>query len=133
MSPLPSIFSRVVADISTRGFTRFAVMSTLTAAVAALVTGPRLLRTAAPEPTSGSVAMAGGDTVTVYGPRQFQAPVGGGGLVTNYGERFSLAVTPLKKYTLRVTNGAPDGSARVSGGQVKLDGLTVVSQQDIAA
>jgi len=133
MSPLQSIVSRVVADISTRGFTRFAVMSTLTVAVAALVTGPRLLRTAAPEPTSGSVAMASGDTVTVYGPRQFQAPVGSGGLVTNYGERFSLAVTPLKKYTLRVTNGAPDGSARVSGGQVKFNGFTVVSQQDMAA
>src|SRR5438876_1650121 len=131
---LPSSLSaRQFARISSRGFARPAALATLTAGIAGLAIGPRMLRTTPAEPASASVVMASGDTVTVYGPRQFQAPVGGGGVVTNYGERFSLARTPLKKYTLRGTNGAPDGSARVSGGQVKFNGLTVVSPQDIAA
>ena len=52
------------------------------------------------------------DTVTIYGPRQFDTP--NGRMVTHI-ETFSPSVISGKQYFLRFTNGAPDGTHRAPG------------------
>ena len=69
------------------------------------------------------------DTVVVYGPQIFDTPNGG---PQNHVERFALTLTPGRRYTLRVDNGAPDGSGRVSDGSVVLNGWEVLSSTDLS-
>jgi hypothetical protein len=65
---------------------------------------------------------------TLYGPRRFvrsRGPV----------DLFAVDISTLRfeaPFTLHVRNGASDGSERVFGGSVVLDGRTMLSQQDFA-
>src|SRR6478752_6747066 len=58
-------------------------------------------------PERPAVAMAPGDTVVVYGPRQFNGTTGNG---TTYVERFTIALQPGRKYELKLVNGTAGGS-----------------------
>ena len=64
------------------------------------------------------------DTVTIYGPRQFDTP--NGRKVTHI-ETFSPSVISGKQYFLRFTSGAPDGTHRATGGGVNLNGATIIA------
>ena len=68
------------------------------------------------------------DSVAVFGPKRFGTPTGG----SSYGvERFAILAGPTAKYSLRVKNGADDGSARLDSARVVLNGVTVYSGADL--
>lgn len=71
-----------------------------------------------------------GDTVVAYGPLTVSTSTGSAQL---HVERFPLTVAPGQRYLLRVENGLPDGSARVTGGAVVLNGSEVLSESILAA
>ena len=64
------------------------------------------------------------DTVTVYGPRQFDTPTGSN---ATHIETFSPTVISGKLVFLRFANGAPDGTHRATAGVVKLNGATIIA------
>ena len=66
------------------------------------------------------------DTVVVWGPRRFVGAEPGRVGV----EVIALTVVPTRRYTLRVRNGAPDGTARVTGGEVVFNNWQVVSPDE---
>ncbi|MGH7674521.1 MAG: hypothetical protein ACREMV_04540, partial [Gemmatimonadales bacterium] len=76
-----------------------------------------------------SLAVTSGDTVVVYGPRRFETPTGS---AANHIERFAVAVQPGQRYTLWVDNGNPDGTGRVTGGSVRLNGSEILSSATLA-
>ncbi len=68
------------------------------------------------------------DSVAVFGPKRFGTPTGG----SSYGvERFAILAGPNARYSLRVKNGADDGSARLDSARVVLNGVTVYSGADL--
>jgi RHS repeat-associated protein len=67
------------------------------------------------------------DTTVLFGPRQFNATSSG----ALYVEQFTTTVDHSAKYVLEVTNGAASGTNRVTNGQVKLNGTTVVSATEL--
>lgn len=67
---------------------------------------------------------APGDTVVVYGPLQHFA-----GAVRV--EQIALGVDPRRRYTLRVRNGTPDGSSRVTSGRIAFNNWAVLSSSEL--
>src|SRR5690349_2159452 len=59
-----------------------------------------------PEQPTVALGRAPGDTVVVYGPRQFNGTTGNG---TSYVERFTVALQPGRKYELKLVNGTAGG------------------------
>jgi hypothetical protein len=83
-----------------------------------------LLAALAPQPLPSTGRPPFSDTLTLYGPRVFSTPTGS---AAYHVEAFSLAVHAGRTYLLKVENGASDGSLRVSGGSVTLNGVEVLS------
>lgn len=73
---------------------------------------------------------APGDTVAVYGPVSMSTPNGNS---TNYVAQFAVTVTPGQQYALQVVNGNANGTLRVTGGSVKLNGTTILTSAQLAA
>src|SRR6266699_6211490 len=123
----PQAFFRVPA----RGGARLAAMASLVGGVVLAALAPRAIRSAAVRPAQPPAPLAAaGDTQVVYGPTRFDTPTGSLNL---HVERFALAVVPGRRYTLRVDNGATDGSHRVSGGSVILNGSQILSSADLGS
>src|SRR6266487_2897927 len=124
----PHTFFRV----PTRGGARLAAVASLVGGVVVTALVPRAIRSAAVRPAQppAPLAVATGDTQVVYGPTRFDTPTGS---LTLHVERFALAVVPGRRYTLRVDNGATDGSHRVSGGSVILNGSQILSSADLGS
>src|SRR6266496_4134155 len=124
----PHTFFRV----PTRGGARLAAVASLVGGVVVAALVPRAIRSAAVRPAQppAPLAVATGDTQVVYGPTRFDTPTGS---LTLHVERFALAVVPGRRYTLRVDNGAADGSHRVSGGSVILNGSQILSTTDLGS
>lgn len=80
-------------------------------------------------PEQPAAAVAPGDTVVVYGPRQFNGTTGSG---SSYIERFTIALQPGRQYQLKLVNGTAGGSTnRVTSAVTKLNGLQVVGTTDL--
>lgn len=78
-------------------------------------------------PPAVPLQLEGGEVV-VYGPKRVESPSGG----TVYQvEKFTLALQPGARYTLRVQNGAADGSARLDSARVVLNGSTVLTGREL--
>ena len=99
------------------------------AAFAALATlGGLLVSRAEPAPrTRGLVFSYAPDSTPLFGPKRFNAPSSGS---TIYTERF-LAVAG-SAYLLKIENGAPDGTGRVSTGTIRLNSTAILSPSDFA-
>jgi RHS repeat-associated protein len=76
----------------------------------------------------GSTAVAPGDTITVWGPRQFNGSSGQG---QTYVERFTATVAPGRVYTLHLTNGNASGGQRSSKVVITLNGFEIVHQNEV--
>ena len=106
-----------------RGFTLGLVLIGTGMPAAVYLVRPILL------PEQPAVAVAPGDTVVVYGPRQFNAASTKG---TTYVERFTVALVPGRKYELKLVNGTPGGTTnRVTSAVTLLNGLPVVSKTEL--
>ncbi|MGH7542575.1 MAG: hypothetical protein ACREK7_01425, partial [Gemmatimonadota bacterium] len=70
------------------------------------------------------------DTILVYGPQVFETSTGS---PQHHVERFAMEVVPDAVYTLRVENGAADGSGRVSSASIRLNGVEVIGAGDLDA
>src|SRR6266516_3873665 len=118
--------------IPARGGARLAAVASLLGGVVVAALAPRAIRSAAARPAepAAPLAAAAGDTQVVYGPSRFDTPTGS---LTLHVERFALAVVPGRRYTLRVDNGAADGSHRVSGGSVILNGSQILSSAELGS
>ena len=82
---------------------------------------------AEPAETRGSMVMYAPDSTPLFGPKRFNAPSSGS---TIYTERF-LAVAG-SGYMLKLENGAPDGTGRVSTGTIRLNSTAILSPTDFA-
>jgi len=67
------------------------------------------------------------DTFTIYGPRQIERT----GPVTRFTDQFTIPVDAIAPFTVLVSNGAPDGSGRVSMATVRLNGVVLVDSSQI--
>ena len=74
--------------------------------------------------------MVAGDTQVVYGPHVFSTP---NGRPTNYVEALSLVVQPTRRYTLRLVNGAADGTQRATSGSLSLNGKLLFQGPDFSS
>ncbi len=82
-------------------------------------------------PEQPTVARAPGDTVVVFGPRQFNGTTGSG---TTYIERFTVALQPGRKYELKLVNGTAGGSTnRVTSAVTRLNGFQVIGTADLTS
>jgi hypothetical protein len=99
------------------------------AAVAAVATlGGVLVSPAEPAPARrAALFVYAPDSTPLFGPKRFNAPSSGS---TIYTERF-LAVAG-SAYLLKVENGAPDGTGRVSTGTIRLNSAAILSPSDFA-
>ena len=98
------------------------------ALIALIASGGALLATRSPAPPPPPLEP--GDTVVVYGPQTFSTTSGS---LQHHLERFELTSVPGQKFLLKVENGLPDGSKRVGGGAVVLNGSTILSSGELAA
>ncbi len=73
-------------------------------------------------------AVFAGDTVVVFGPKQYNGSSGQG---QTYVDRFTTTVTAGRLYSIRLINGAPDGTRRASKVIVKLNGFEIVAQNEV--
>jgi len=107
-------------------------VASLVGGVVVAVLAPRAIGLSASQPsgTSAVVAAASGDTQVVFGPRVFATPNGN---TTTYVERFAVAVQPARRYTLRLVNGAADGTKKATGGTLILNGRTLFGGPDFAS
>lgn len=116
--------------VSSPSFARGAARVALVVSLGGIALGA-LVAPAIPSSPPAAVALfPPGDTTTVYGPAQLSTPNGN---PTNHVERFAVAVTPGRRYTLRLVNGAPNGSAKVTGGTVQLNGWETMTSGDLAS
>jgi RHS repeat-associated protein len=129
MSPHSPVVSRLVVALSSRGSSRFAALGTLTVVVAGLALGPRMLGTAPHLATHDVAPIQAGDTMVVYGPRVFDTPTGS---LTHHVERFALVLAPGRRYTLRIQNGAADGTRRAARAELRVNGKLLVPAEDVA-
>jgi RHS repeat-associated protein len=116
----------VSSSPSARGAARVALAVAL-AGIALVALAPPSIPSA---PAPAAAVFPPGDTTTIYGPVQLSTPNGN---ATNHVERFAVAVTPGQRYTLRLVNGAPNGSARVTAGTVQLNGWETMTSADLAS
>src|SRR5881296_110098 len=125
----------LASHLTTRGAARWLLVTTVALSAALLTLGPHALGggfAAAPHavPPVVTPLRLAADTPRVYGPKQFVTPTGS---ATFNVERFAIALEPGKRYTLQIDNGAPDGSGRVTGGSVVLNGSTILSTSDLGS
>src|SRR6266511_3013155 len=116
----------VSSSSSARGAARVALVVSL----GGIALGALLTPSMSGGPPAAVALFPPGDTTTVYGPTQLSTPNGN---ATNHVERFAVAVTPGQRYTLRLVNGAPNGSAKVTGGTVQLNGWETMTSADLAS
>ncbi len=118
--------------VSSYGGARVAAVASLVGGVVVAVLAPRAISSSASQPsgTLAVVAAASGDTQVVFGPRVFSTPNGN---TTTYVERFAVAVQPARRYTLRLVNGAADGTKKATGGTLILNGRTLFGGPDFAS
>jgi RHS repeat-associated protein len=69
-----------------------------------------------------------GSSMTVFGPRRFDRTTG---QPNQYVEQFSLPAGVTSPYTIHIQNGAADGSSRVSSATVKLNGIDILTPNDL--
>jgi len=107
-------------------------VASLVGGVVVAVLAPRAIRSAAVRRArpSATLAVAAGDTQVVFGPRVFATPNGN---ATTYVERFAVAVQPARRYTLRLVNGAADGTKKATGGTLILNGRVLFGGPDFAS
>ncbi len=79
-------------------------------------------------PAKAAPRAQSGETVTFYGPRQFDRQSGPPVTVT---EQFSIPFGVIAPYTIQVVNGAPNGTQRVSSATIRLNGVELFSQNEI--
>src|SRR5690349_3860056 len=99
---------------------RYPLLGCLTFATAATLAGVIAGRAEPATKTRGLMFAYAPDSIPIFGPKQFNAPVSGSTIAT---ERF-LAVSG-SDYLLRVDNGAPNGSGRVSTGTIRLNSTAI--------
>ena len=75
-------------------------------------------------------ALVVSDTTTVYGPHVFATPTG---TSAYHIEDVVVPPNPGRRYILRLTNGAPNGTLRPSSGVVRWNGADVVTAAQVAA
>lgn len=80
--------------------------------------------------SSTQTELAPGDTVAVFGPETFVSSSGSAQLFV---ERFGLTPEVGNRYFLKVENGLSDGTKRVTGGSVYLNGSLILSSATLAA
>jgi RHS repeat-associated protein len=124
-TPELGAFRMVSSSPSARGAARVALAVAL-AGIALVALAPPSI----PSARAPAAVFPPGDTTTLYGPVQLSTPNGN---ATNHVERFAVAVTPGRRYTLRLVNGAPNGSARVTAGTVQLNGWETMTSGDLAS
>lgn len=73
-------------------------------------------------------ARIGENALMLYGPRRFEYTAGG---PNTFSEQFSLPACSAAPYKLSVQNGTTQGTNRVSGATVKLNGATVLTPSDV--
>ena len=69
-----------------------------------------------------------GDSTIVFGPTQF---VGKNGQGNTYVEQFTVVNLGGQDFTLKLVNGAPDGTHRASKVIIRLNGYEIVSQNEV--
>jgi len=69
-----------------------------------------------------------GSSITTFGPRRFDRTTGP---PNQYLEQFSLPANAASPYTLHIQNGNTDGTNRVSSATVKLNGVVILSPNDL--
>src|SRR5256886_408196 len=118
-----------VLRVSSHGGARLAAVASLVGGGVVAVLAPRGIRTpdGAGSRGTGAPGMVAGDTQVVYGPRVFSTP---NGRPTNYVEALSLVVQPTRRYTLRLVNGAADGTQRATSGSLSLNGKLLFQGPD---
>jgi RHS repeat-associated protein len=116
----------VLSPSSARGAARVALVVSLGGIALGALIAPSI---PAKSPTAVTL-FPPGDTTTVYGPTTLSTPSGS---ATNHVERFTVAVTPGRRYTLRLVNGGPNGSLKVTGGTVRLNGWETMTNADLAS
>ena len=78
---------------------------------------------------------SGPDTTVVFGPTTYDAPhvYGSGTPWTYYYESFTISpYDSTQRFIFRITNGDPDGSHRVNGVDLSLNGRTVMNLSDVS-
>src|SRR2546429_357091 len=118
--------------VSSHGGARLAAVASLVGGGVVAALAPRTigLSVGRPSGTSAVVAAAPGDTQVVFGPRVFSTP---NGRPTNYVEALSLVVQPTRRYTLRLVNGAADGTQRATSGSLSLNGKLLFQGPDFSS
>lgn len=107
---------------------RFSLTWLLICAVLIATLVPARLTAAKEASNRSAVAAQSGESITFYGPRQFERLSGSPGTVT---EQFSVPFGVVAPYTIHVQNGAPDGSHRVSSATIHLNGVELFTQNEI--
>jgi RHS repeat-associated protein len=115
--------------LSSRGATRLAVAVALAGTALAAFLQPRGVSAPAPEAAT-ALLFDPGDTTTIYGPRQIITP---NGMAISYIDRFSVSVIPGRRYFLRMVNGASNGSNRVTGGTIRLNGWEIITSAEMGS
>src|SRR5947208_611445 len=118
--------------VSSHGGARLAAVASLVGGGVVAVLAPRVIRTPDGGGSRGTAApvMVAGDTQVVYGPHVFSTP---NGRPTNYVEALSLVVQPTRRYTLRLVNGAADGTQRATSGSLSLNGKLLFQGPDFSS
>lgn len=116
----------VRAFVSLGRASQFVILLTLAAAVTAMTPiGRATLRALRP----ATAASATGDTIVVYGPKQFDSPTTN---LTTHIERFVVPATSGVRYVLRVQNGDAGGAHRAPTAEVRLNGDIVATKDELA-
>src|SRR5438105_2381012 len=118
--------------VSSHGGARLAAVASLVGGGVVAVLAPRVIRTpdGGGSRGTGAPVMVAGDTQVVYGPHVFSTP---NGRPTNYVEALSLVVQPTRRYTLRLVNGAADGTQRATSGSLSLNGKLLFQGPDFSS
>nr|MBA2702657.1 PKD domain-containing protein [Blastocatellia bacterium] len=69
-----------------------------------------------------------GNSLTVFGPRRFDRTTGP---PNQYLEQFALPAGVTSPYTLHMQNGEPEGSNRISSATIKLNGVDLLTPNDL--
>jgi hypothetical protein len=106
---------------------RYPLLGGLAFATAATLAGVMVGRAEPAGKTRAAMFAYSPDSTPLFGPKQFNAPASGS---TIYTERF-LAVSG-SNYLLKLENGAPNGTGRVSTGTIRLNSAAILSPSDFA-
>ena len=115
------LFSRWFIRLNVSLILAFAI---LTAPLAPIASATKLAEAKLAKPRSTNSQT--GATVVFYGPQRFDRLSGSPVTVT---EQFSVPSGMVAPYTIRIVNGAADGTHRVSSGTIHLNGVELFTQQ----